>query len=66
MTEAATKVLAVQYSEAWQKRDAGAILALHSEDSVFEVHGSSPPRGWVPKATGSQEIRDALEAFFAI
>ena len=65
MTESAPMSLATHYSEAWNTRNAGAILALHSEDSVFQVHGASAPRGWVRKATGREEIRDALETFFA-
>lgn len=65
MTESALKRLAARYSEAWSKRDAVAILAFHSEDSVFQVHAANPPRGWVRQATGADESRDALETFFS-
>ena len=50
--------LATRYSKAWNDRDVEAILALHSDDSVFQVHGTGP------RAQGREEIRGALEAFF--
>jgi steroid delta-isomerase-like uncharacterized protein len=50
--------LATQYSRAWNDRDLEAILALHSDESTFQVHGAGP------QAKGRKEIRGALEAFF--
>jgi steroid delta-isomerase-like uncharacterized protein len=50
--------LATRYSKAWNDRDVDAIVALHSDDSIFHVHGAGP------RAQGRQEIRSALEAFF--
>jgi uncharacterized protein (TIGR02246 family) len=51
--------LATRYAEAWASRDVEAILALHSSDSVFQVHGGAPP------ATGLDEIRGSVESTFA-
>ncbi len=31
--------LAGAYSGAWARHDTDAVLALHSEESVFQVHG---------------------------
>jgi steroid delta-isomerase-like uncharacterized protein len=50
--------LATRYSKAWNDRDVEAILALHADDSVFQVHGTDS------RAKGKKEIRGALEAFF--
>jgi steroid delta-isomerase-like uncharacterized protein len=50
--------LAARYSKAWSDRDVEAILALHSDDSTFHVHGVGS------RTTGKKEIRGALEAFF--
>jgi steroid delta-isomerase-like uncharacterized protein len=50
--------LATRYSKAWNDRDVEAILALHSDDSTFQVHGVGS------RAKGRKEIRSALEAFF--
>jgi steroid delta-isomerase-like uncharacterized protein len=58
-TESTLMDLASRYSSAWAHHDPNAILALHSEDSVFEVHGGGL------KATGLTEIRKALDTFFA-
>jgi len=58
-TESTLMDLAGHYSAAWAHHDTNAILALHSEDSVFEVHGGGL------KATGLTEIRTALDTFFA-
>ena len=51
--------LATRYSTAWNDRDVEAILALHSNDSTFQVHGMDS------RAVGRNEIRGALEAFFS-
>ncbi len=58
-TDSTLMDLAGHYSSAWAHHDTDAILALHSEDSVFEVHGGGL------KATGLAEIRKALDTFFA-
>jgi steroid delta-isomerase-like uncharacterized protein len=58
-TESTLIDLAGHYSAAWADHDTNAILALHSEDSVFEVHGGGL------KVTGLTEIRQALDTFFA-
>lgn len=48
-----------RYSDAWNRHDIDAILALHTEDSVFENHTSGG------KAVGLAEIRALLESIFA-
>lgn len=50
--------LATRYSKAWNERDVEAILALHSDDSTFHVHGVGS------RTTGKKAIRGALDAFF--
>jgi len=36
-----------RYAYAWERRDPDAIAALHTEDSVFQLHsaGQEPARG---------------------
>lgn len=48
-----------RYSAAWNRRDVDAILAFHTEDSVFENHTSGG------KAVGKAELRQLLEDVFA-
>jgi steroid delta-isomerase-like uncharacterized protein len=48
-----------RYSDAWSRHDVDAILALHTDDSVFENHTS----GGV--AVGKLEIRKVIESVFA-
>jgi ketosteroid isomerase-like protein len=39
--------LAVRYGAAWAAHDVDAIMALHSEDTVFHLHGGGEPAvGW--------------------
>jgi ketosteroid isomerase-like protein len=39
--------LAVCYGAAWAAHDLDAIMALHTEDTVFHLHGDSEPAvGW--------------------
>ena len=39
--------LAVRYGAAWANHDLDAIMALHTEDTVFHLHGASEPAlGW--------------------
>lgn len=52
------KVIAA-YGEAWNRHDVEAILAMHTEDSVFENHTSGG------KAVGKAAIRAILEGVFA-
>ena len=52
------KVIAA-YGEAWNRHDVEAILALHTEDSVFENHTSGG------KGVGKAAIRGILEGVFA-
>ncbi len=58
MAESTLMELAGRYSSAWAHHNIDAILALHAEDSVFQVHGGGL------EATGLEEIRKALETFF--
>ncbi|HWW09129.1 MAG TPA: nuclear transport factor 2 family protein [Candidatus Acidoferrales bacterium] len=51
--------LASRYSKAWGDRDVEGILAMHLDDSTFQVHGIDS------RSKGRTEIRVALEAFFA-
>jgi steroid delta-isomerase-like uncharacterized protein len=52
------KVIA-DYGKAWNDHDVEAILALHTEDSVFENHTSGG------KAVGKAAIREILKGVFA-
>jgi len=47
-----------RYSDAWNRHDVDAILALHTNDSVFENHTSGG------LAVGKAEIRKMLEGVF--
>jgi steroid delta-isomerase-like uncharacterized protein len=58
VAQSALIALATRYSKAWNDRDVEAILALHADDSIFQVHGTDS------RAKGRKEIRGALEAFF--
>jgi len=46
--------LAVRYGAAWASHDLDAIMALHSEDTVFHLHGDAPP------VVGSAATREAF------
>ncbi len=52
---------AKRYSEAWESRDIDKILALHKEDSVYQLHFLGEP-----PATGKDEIKRAFENVFVI
>jgi steroid delta-isomerase-like uncharacterized protein len=52
------KVIAA-YGKAWNDHDVEGILALHTEDSVFENHTSGG------KAVGREAIRGILQGVFA-
>jgi steroid delta-isomerase-like uncharacterized protein len=47
------------YGQAWNRHDVDAILAMHTEDSVFENHTSGG------KAVGKAAIREILKGVFA-
>jgi ketosteroid isomerase-like protein len=46
--------LAVRYGAAWAAHDLDAIMALHTEDTVFHLHGDVAP------AVGSAATREAF------
>jgi ketosteroid isomerase-like protein len=47
MDAAGVQDLAVRYGAAWASHDVEAIMALHSEDTVFHLHGGDEPAvGW--------------------
>jgi len=48
-----------RYADAWNRHDIDGILALHTEDSVFENHTSGG------KAVGLAELRALLESVFS-
>jgi ketosteroid isomerase-like protein len=52
--------LAMQYSAAWGDHDPDAIAALHTEDSVFHLHGDLAP------AVGRDAIRSLVRELFTL
>ena len=54
-----TQELAARYGAAWAKHDLDAILAMHTDDTVFHLHGFSEP------ATGLAAAREAFAASLA-
>jgi hypothetical protein len=46
--------LAVRYGAAWAARDVDAIMALHTDDTVFHLHGGGEP------AAGAAATREAF------
>jgi steroid delta-isomerase-like uncharacterized protein len=51
----AHEATAVRYADAWNRHDVDAVLALHTEDAVFENHTSGG------RAAGKAEIRELIE-----
>ena len=51
--------LAVRYGAAWADRDLNAITALHTDDTVYHLHGGGEP------AIGLGATRDAFAAALA-
>jgi steroid delta-isomerase-like uncharacterized protein len=47
------------YGDAWNRHDVDAILAMHTEDSVFENHTSGG------RAVGRDAIREIVQGVFA-
>jgi ketosteroid isomerase-like protein len=52
--------LAGQYHQAWVDLNPDTIVALHSDDSVFHMHGAAEP------ATGRSSIRGLIAAFLRL
>ncbi len=52
--------LAGSYAQAWAARDADAIVALHTGDSVFHVHGLGEA------ALGTVPVRQLIAALFTL
>ena len=50
---------AKEYSGAWAVHDADAIAAMHTDDSVFDLHDVGAP------ATGRAAVRDLIAALLA-
>ena len=48
--------LAVRYGAAWAAHDLDAIMAMHTEETVFHLHGGDGP------AVGRSAVRDAFAA----
>ena len=48
--------LAVRYGEAWAAHDLDEIMAMHTADTVFHLHGGGEP------AVGLSAVRDAFAA----
>lgn len=48
-----------RYADAWNRHDVDAILALHTEDAVFENHTSGG------RAVGKAELRRLIQGVFA-
>jgi ketosteroid isomerase-like protein len=51
--------LAVQYGTAWMEHDLDAIMAMHTDDTVFHLHGGGGP------AMGRAAVREAFAAGIA-
>ncbi len=49
---------AVSYSQAWAEHDPDAIVAMHTDDMVFHMHGYAEP------VTGRDAVRGAIAAVF--
>ena len=56
---AETQDLAVRYGTAWAGRDLDAIMAMHTDDTVFHLHGGDEP------AIGRAATREAFSAALA-
>jgi ketosteroid isomerase-like protein len=55
-----TEELAMAYHQAWVDLNPDTIVALHSEDSVFHMHGGAEP------ATGRSAIHGLITAFLLL
>jgi ketosteroid isomerase-like protein len=52
--------LAMTYHGAWVERDPDSIIALHSEDTVFHMHGAAEP------ANGKAAVRELIVALLRL
>jgi steroid delta-isomerase-like uncharacterized protein len=59
VSETEVSDLAEAYGRAWAAHDADAVVALHTDDSVFHVHGLADP------AVGTDSVRGLVAEFFA-
>ena len=57
------KGLAFRYAQAWADRDLDAIMALHTDDTVFHLHAEGAEGGGA--AVGAAAVRDAFAAMLA-
>jgi len=53
-----TPEFAMSYSAAWAAHDPDAIVAMHTDDTVFDMHGLAEP------AVGRDAVREAIAALF--
>ena len=51
--------LAIRYGTAWAARDVDAIIAMHTEDTVFHLHGGGEP------AIGRAATRESIATVLA-
>src|ERR1700704_2598339 len=51
---------AKEYSGAWARHDPDAIAAMHTDDSVFELHGIGA------SATGRKAVRELIATLLAV
>ena len=54
-----TAALAKRYADAWAAHDPDAIVAMHTEDTVFHMHGVGEP------AHGRAAVREKIAGLFA-
>ena len=60
-TASGIRELAERYGEAWNSQDLDAIMALHTEDCVFQAHAAdSPP------AEGKEAVREAFAGYLGL
>ena len=52
--------LAGHYHQAWAVHDTDAIAALHTQDSVFHIHGATEP------AVGRSSVRELVATFLEL
>jgi steroid delta-isomerase-like uncharacterized protein len=52
--------LAMRYHTAWAAHDPDAIIAMHTQDTVFHTHGMGEP------AVGADATREAIVGLFAL
>lgn len=49
---------AMRYGQAWEQHDPDAIIAMHTQDTVFDQHG-------LHEAVGRDAVREAIAGLFA-